>query len=162
MWRSSFLVNSQACRLIDGNFTIKWTPSQVFFHSILSPPMLPPFIDLSPSLHQILKSPTPCSPPPMFSTPVANPDKSTIQSCVKYCCHVWAGALKCCHYGEVFKPLFPVYPHRHWDSENMFCGKNLKMITTSLNSNFSIIFEYGEWTWFTVLSLFAVSAGDIL
>ena len=38
MWRSSFLVNVQACRLIDSNFTNRWTLSQVFFNSILSPP----------------------------------------------------------------------------------------------------------------------------
>ena len=48
MWRSSFLINLQAYRLIAGNVTIKWTPSQTFFDSILSPPMLPPCIDLSP------------------------------------------------------------------------------------------------------------------
>ena len=58
MWRSLFLVNLQACRLIAGNFSIKWTPSQVFFDSVLSPPMLPPCIDLSPP-HQVLKSPPP-------------------------------------------------------------------------------------------------------
>ena len=40
MWRSSFLVNLQACRLIAGNFTIKWTPSQVFFDNILSSPLM--------------------------------------------------------------------------------------------------------------------------
>ena len=48
MWRSSFLVNFQACRPIAGNFTIKWTPSQVFLESILTPPMLLPCIVLSP------------------------------------------------------------------------------------------------------------------
>ena len=50
----------QACRLIASNFTIKWTPSQVFFGSISRLPILPPCIDLS---------------PPMFSTPVVNPEK---------------------------------------------------------------------------------------
>ena len=49
MWRSSFLVNLQACRLITNNFTIKWTASQVFFSTILSlPPILPPCFELSP------------------------------------------------------------------------------------------------------------------
>ena len=47
-----FLVNFQACRLMPGNFTIKLTPSQVLFDSILSPPpphpMLPQGIDLNP------------------------------------------------------------------------------------------------------------------
>ena len=36
MWGSSFLVHLQAFRLMAGNFTIKWTPSQVFLDSILS------------------------------------------------------------------------------------------------------------------------------
>ena len=97
------------------------------FRQHFKPPMLP---------HQILKCPH------MFSTPVTNPDKYTIQPSMEYCCHVWAGALKRCHFGVVFKPLYPVFPHRHRDSKNMFCAKNLKMITTSLNSNFSII-----WIW---------------
>ena len=58
MWRKSFSINLEACRLIANNFTIKWTPSQVFFASILSsphaPPMFwlkippPPCFDLSP------------------------------------------------------------------------------------------------------------------
>ena len=30
-FESSFLVNLEACRLIAGNFFIKWTPSQAFF-----------------------------------------------------------------------------------------------------------------------------------
>ena len=38
VWRSSFLVNLEACRFIVGNFTIKWTPLQVFFDSILRSP----------------------------------------------------------------------------------------------------------------------------
>ena len=38
MWRISFLVNLKACRLIAGNFTIRWTPS--FFDSILSTPLM--------------------------------------------------------------------------------------------------------------------------
>ena len=41
VWRSSFLVNLQACKLIAGNFTTKWTPSQIFVDSILSPPCSP-------------------------------------------------------------------------------------------------------------------------
>ena len=41
VWRSSFLVNLQACRLIAGNFIIKWTPSQVFLNGILTPPSPP-------------------------------------------------------------------------------------------------------------------------
>ena len=67
MWRSSFLVNLQSCRLIASNFAIKWTPSQVFFDSLLSAPCSSP--------HQILKSPPPQwgAQPPMFSTPVGNP-----------------------------------------------------------------------------------------
>ena len=51
MGRSSFLVNLEACTrltIATGNFTIKWTPSQVFFDNILSSPMLPPCFDLSP------------------------------------------------------------------------------------------------------------------
>ena len=36
VWGSSFLVHLQAFRLMAGNFTIKWTPSQVFLDSILS------------------------------------------------------------------------------------------------------------------------------
>ena len=67
MWRSSFLVNLEACRLIAGNFTIKWTPSKVFFDGILSSSHAPPMFWLKPS-HQILRS------PPMFATPVGNPE----------------------------------------------------------------------------------------
>ena len=40
-WRSLFLVNLQACRLIADNFTNKWTPSYVFFNSVLTPPPHP-------------------------------------------------------------------------------------------------------------------------
>ena len=58
MRRSSFLVNLQACRLIAGNFTIKWTPSQVFFNRILS---LPPCIDLKPSPSNFEEPLLPCS-----------------------------------------------------------------------------------------------------
>ena len=44
MW-SSFLVNLQACRLIAGNFTSIWAPSQIFFKSIPSPnPPNPPYV----------------------------------------------------------------------------------------------------------------------
>ena len=46
MW-SSFLVNLQVCTLIAHNFTIKWTPLETFFATILKAPMLPPCIDLS-------------------------------------------------------------------------------------------------------------------
>ena len=56
MWRSSFLVNLQACWFIHGNLTNKWI-FWIFFDSVLSPPMLPPCIDSS-LPHQILKSPT--------------------------------------------------------------------------------------------------------
>ena len=66
VWRSSFLVNFQACSLIVDNYTNRWTPLQVFFNSILSPPMLPPCIDSS-SAPSNLKS---CR---MFSTPVWKP-----------------------------------------------------------------------------------------
>ena len=66
VWRSSFLVNLEACRLIAGNFTIRWTPSQVFFDKILSSAHAPPMFWLK-SPHQILRS------PPMFVTPVGNP-----------------------------------------------------------------------------------------
>ena len=55
MWRSSLLVYLQAYRLIASNFTIKWTPSQVFFNSISSP-HAPPMYWLKPP-HHILKSP---------------------------------------------------------------------------------------------------------
>ena len=76
MWRSSFLANLQSCRLIASNFAIKWTPSQVFFDSILSPPMLlPPCIDLSPPPIKFWRAlpPNGVHSPPMFSTPVGNP-----------------------------------------------------------------------------------------
>ena len=58
----------QACRLIARNFAIKWTPSQVFFDIILSPPMLPPCIDFSPPPHPILKSPPPPGPQHLWET----------------------------------------------------------------------------------------------
>ena len=82
MW-SSLLVNLQACRLIAGNFTMKWTPSQVFFGSILSPHAFPMYWLKPPPPHQILKS-TP--PPPMFSKPVGNPVtySSTIRTATYY------------------------------------------------------------------------------
>ena len=66
MWRSSFLVNLQACRLTAGNFTNRWTPSQLFFNSILSHFMLSPCIDSS-------LPPSNFEEPPMPSTPVGNP-----------------------------------------------------------------------------------------
>ena len=65
MWRSSFLVNLQACRLIAGNFTIKWTPPQVFFDSILSSPHAPLMFWLKPPLIKFWRA--------MFATPVGNP-----------------------------------------------------------------------------------------
>ena len=74
MWRSSFLVNLQACRLIAGNFTNIWTPSQIFFNSILPPPPQSPLcIDSS---------------PPMFSTPVGSPGISAHWGDGKFC---WEG-----------------------------------------------------------------------
>ena len=44
-----------------GNFTIKWTTSQVFFNSISSTLHAPPCIDIShpPLPHQLLKAPLP-------------------------------------------------------------------------------------------------------
>ena len=66
MWRSSFCVKKfilQTCRLIASNFTIKQTPSQVFFDSILSPsPMLPLCFNLSPPPSNFEEPPLP--PPP--------------------------------------------------------------------------------------------------
>ena len=59
VWRSSFLVNLQACRIIAGNFTIKWTPSQVFFDRILSPPHAPPMYWAPP--HVLNTCGKPCS-----------------------------------------------------------------------------------------------------
>ena len=47
MWKSSFLVNLQACRLKAGNFTNRWPPSQVFVKTILSPAPCSPCIDSS-------------------------------------------------------------------------------------------------------------------
>ena len=47
-WEVLSSVNLQTFRLVASNFTIKWTTSQVFFNSILSPSMLPPCIDLGP------------------------------------------------------------------------------------------------------------------
>ena len=69
MWRGSFLVNLQACRLRAGNFINRWTLSQVFFNTILTPPHAPP-MDWLKLPHQFFKS------PPKFSTPVGNPEKS--------------------------------------------------------------------------------------
>ena len=59
VWRSSFLANLEACRLIAGNFSIKWTPSQAVFGSILSSLHVSPMFWLKPP-HQILRTP-PCS-----------------------------------------------------------------------------------------------------
>ena len=64
--------------LLANNFTIKWTLSQVFFNSILSPPMLPhPANVLTEVPYQILKSfPNGGHSSLMFSTPVGNPEKN--------------------------------------------------------------------------------------
>ena len=83
VWRSSFSVKLQACRLIAANFTNRWTPSFFkgfyldFKNTILSPPSplshAPTMYWLKPC-YQILKSlPNGEQPPPMFSTPVGNP-----------------------------------------------------------------------------------------
>ena len=80
MWRSSFLVNLQACRLIAGNFTIKWTPSQVFFDKILSSPHAPLMFWLKPPSIKFWGAPSlpvgvgVAQLPPMFVTPVENPE----------------------------------------------------------------------------------------
>ena len=88
MW-SSFLVNLQACRLIAGNFTSIWTPSQIFFNSIL-PPLPPPQSPLCID-----------SSPPMFSTPVGSPGISAHCGDGKFCCEgnfyvvvgIWGGGV---------------------------------------------------------------------
>ena len=54
-WRSSFLINLQTCRLLAGNFTNIWTPSQIVFNSILTPKPSPSCIYLNPH------PPPPCS-----------------------------------------------------------------------------------------------------
>ena len=59
VWRSSFLVHLHAYRLIAGNLTMKWTPSQLFFDSILNPNYAPPCIDLSPSPIKFWRAPPP-------------------------------------------------------------------------------------------------------
>ena len=65
MWRSSFLVNLQASRLIASNFTIKCQMNSIIFQKHFrehfQPLMLPSCIDLSSPSHQILKSSPPCS-----------------------------------------------------------------------------------------------------
>ena len=63
MWRSSILVNLQACRLRAGNFTNWWTPSHVFFNTIWSPLPCSPNILAQAFAYQILKSP-----PHIFNT----------------------------------------------------------------------------------------------
>ena len=60
VWRSSFLVNFQACRLIGCNFTDRWTPSQVFFNTVLSLPCSTHVFNQA-TPNQMLKSPPPCS-----------------------------------------------------------------------------------------------------
>ena len=43
MWKSSFLVKSQLCRLLAGNFTNKWTPSQqTLSHELCDCRYMPP------------------------------------------------------------------------------------------------------------------------
>ena len=64
MQRTSFLVNLQACRLIAN--TKRWTPSQVFFNSVLSPP-------------------PPCSPMYWVKPPLSNPPCSQ---------HLWENLAK--------------------------------------------------------------------
>ena len=61
MWRSSFLVNLQACRLIAGNFTNIWTPSQIFFNSSLRP--------APPQIHAASIQVPPCSQHLWISSP---------------------------------------------------------------------------------------------
>ena len=72
--RSSFLVTLQGCRLIDCNITIKWTPSQVFFNSILPPPPAPlqssPCIYLRPPIKFRWATSPLMHSPSMFATPV--------------------------------------------------------------------------------------------
>ena len=59
----------QTCRLIASNFTIKQTPSQVFFDSILSPsPMLPLCFNLSPPPSNFEEPPLPPPHPHVLNT----------------------------------------------------------------------------------------------
>ena len=85
MWRSSFFVNLQACRLIADNFTNKWTPSRVFFDRFLSTsPPCPLHVLTQAPRHHIFKSPlNRCggeghSPPCSISTPVWNPASTLV------------------------------------------------------------------------------------
>ena len=86
VWRSSFLTNLQACRLIAGNFTNIWTPWQVFFNSILSPLNLP---------HVLIQV------PPIFSILVGNPGICAHWGDMKFCWEgnfyvvvgIWRGAI---------------------------------------------------------------------
>ena len=82
MWRSSFLVNLEACRLIVGSSTNIWTPSQVFFNSNLTTPA-PPI-----SLHVSILDPPPHRPQHIFLTPVGNPGISVHWRDEKFC---WEG-----------------------------------------------------------------------
>ena len=87
MWKSLLLVNLEACRFIASNFTIKWTPSQVFFDSILSSP------HATPSSTFWLKNPPPHPhvPPPIFATLVENPNMQTmhkINLCSYFKCYI--------------------------------------------------------------------------
>ena len=74
MWRSSFLVNLEACRLVAGNFTIKWTHSQVFFDSMLSSLHAPLMLWLKPA------------PPSNFEEPPPSIGGGTASSCSQ---HLW-------------------------------------------------------------------------
>ena len=91
MWRSSFFVNLQACRLIADNFTNKWTPSRVFFDRFLStPPPCPLHVLTQAPRHHIFKSPlNRCggeghSPPCSISTPVWNPASTLVPPVWKF------------------------------------------------------------------------------
>ena len=85
MWRSWFLTNLKACRLIAG-FTNIWTPWQVFFNSILSPLNLP---------HILIQVPS------IFSTLVGNPGICAHWGDMKFCWEgnfyvvvgIWGGAI---------------------------------------------------------------------
>ena len=93
MWRSSFLVILQACRLIASNFSIKWAPWQVFFNSILSPPHAPPCMDLSPPI-KFWWAPPQWGQGGLFSTPVENPAWYILKSSVFKSFQWWSNCFK--------------------------------------------------------------------
>ena len=64
-----------SCRLVAVNFATKWTPSKVFFDSILSLSMLAPCIDSSWPIKFWRGGEGGTA--PMFSTPVGNPGYGT-------------------------------------------------------------------------------------